>query len=90
MNHYFSRGHKIVPVNENLDNSICINVNEAYGLVLAGFGYALIPEHLVMEHPDLTFINWMESPCSDFGIYYKKHEKKNVSSALMNFVTTAN
>lgn len=86
MKNYFSRGHKIVPVNENLDNTICINTNEAYGLTLSGFGYSLIPEHLIMNHPDLEFIKWTDSPSADFGIYYKKSEKNNKYSSLMEYI----
>lgn len=86
LKNYFSRGHHIVPVNDNQDNCICINTNEAYGLVLSGLGYAFIPEHLIMEHPELVFLKWTESPHSGFGIYYRKEANDNKSSALTHFL----
>ena len=89
MKNYFSRGHHIVPVNDNLDNCICINTSEAYALVLSGFGYSLIPEHLIMKHPDLIFLNWKESPHSAFGVYYRKESAADKSSALVRFLDIA-
>lgn len=79
LKHFFSRGHYLLPVNENLDNIICANVNEAYGMVLAGLGYALVPEYLIIDHPDILFCDWAESPRADFGIYHKKIENKHSS-----------
>ena len=38
----FSRRRYIVPVNEDIDNAICSNASETYGLLLANFGYAFI------------------------------------------------
>lgn len=87
LKNYFSRGHRIVPVNDTLDNVICSNVNEAYGLVLAGIGFALIPEHLIISHPDLLFIDWTESPQSSFGIYHRKVE--NRESPLYYYIQNA-
>lgn len=86
MRSYFSRGHKIVPVNDSLNNTICINANEAYGLVLSGLGYSLIPEHLIMPHSGLIFIDWVDSPHSQFGIYSRKHIHKNSNSVIMQFI----
>ena len=76
LKNFFSRGHYIVPVNDTLDNIICANVNEAYGMVLAGVGFALVPEHLIIDHPDLVFLDWKESPHASFGIYHRKVESK--------------
>ena len=52
---FFSRGVRILPVNTALDNLILANANEAYSMVLAGFGYAMLPGHLLLSHPDLAF-----------------------------------
>lgn len=52
---FFSRGVRILPVNTALDNLILANANEAYSMVLAGFGYAMLPGHLLLPHPDLAF-----------------------------------
>lgn len=69
---FFSRGERIIPVNNALDNLILANANEAYSMVLAGFGYAMLPGHLLMPHPDLVFFPWPESPSCPFGIYYRQ------------------
>ena len=86
MKNYFSRAHRILPVNDDLDNSICTNINEAYALVLSGFGYSFVPEHLVMEHPELVFLKWKESPHSAFGLYYRKDAVGEKTSALRKFI----
>ena len=49
----FSRRRYIVPVNEDIDNAICSNACETYGLLLANFGYALLPGYEILENPDL-------------------------------------
>ena len=87
LKNFFSRGHRIVPVNDTLDNVICSNINEAYGIVLAGIGFALIPDHLIMDHPDLLFLDWKESPHASFGIYHRKIENKE--SPLHLFLKSA-
>ena len=89
MKDYFSRGHRIIPVNDNLDNCICVNTSESYSLVLSGFGYSLVPEHLIIEHPDLLFLKWAESPHAPFGIYYRKDASYDKSSALVRFTNIA-
>lgn len=53
LKHTFSRGHHIIPVNDELDNMLCTTISEAYNLVLAGAGFALIPEHLALPHKEL-------------------------------------
>ena len=87
LKNFFSRGHYIVPVNDTLDNIICANVNEAYGMVLAGLGFSLVPEHLIIDHPGLVFLDWKESPHASFGIYHRKLEDKK--SPLYFFVKSA-
>ena len=67
---YFSRGRTLLPVNNKLNNIICENVNEAYGLVKAGFGFALVPEFQVVEDEGILTLPWLETPRNDFGIYY--------------------
>ncbi|MDD6513226.1 LysR family transcriptional regulator [Sharpea azabuensis] len=69
---FFSRGHHIVPVNDELDNIICTSASEAYCMAYANLGYTLIPDHLVIENEELMTLTWKESPHADFGIYYRK------------------
>lgn len=89
LKNFFSRGHHIVPVNENVDNAICSNAGEAYALLLAGFGYAYLPAHEIIEHKDLLCFSWTESPHAPFGIYAKSLILKDRSSAEYAFLQNA-
>ncbi|MCR5089189.1 MAG: LysR family transcriptional regulator [Oscillospiraceae bacterium] len=73
---YFSRGRSLLPVNDQVDNIICSNINEAYALILSGIGYAMLPEYLNVDHPDVLYLRWTESAQAPFGIYYRKPEDK--------------
>lgn len=86
MRNYFSRGAYIVQVNENLDNVLCSNVSEAYGLVLAGLGFAFVPGHLVMPHPDICILPWAESSSAPFGVYYRSQDLKDRDSLTHAFL----
>ena len=81
-------GKQNCPVNNVLDNLLVANANEAYSMVLAGFGYALIPGHLLMPHPDLSFYRWKGSPTCPFGIYFRKDAVRD-SAVISSFLKTA-
>lgn len=81
---YFSRGRQLLPVNDDVDNIFCSNINEAYALILSGIGYSMIPEYLNVGHPEVLYLKWIESGHAPFGIYYRKPESK--SSPLARFV----
>ena len=87
MKRYYSRGHRILPVNDEADNIICSNTNEAYALVLSGIGYSMIPEYLRVDHPDALFLEWTESQHAPFGVYYRKAKDK--ASPLSRFIQIA-
>jgi len=89
LKHVFSRGHHIVPVNDELDNIICATTSEAYNLALAGAGFALIPEHLILPHKELVFLPWEESPHAPMGIYYRQQAAIDKNSAIYKFICTA-
>ncbi len=86
LKHIFSRGHRIVPVNDELDNIICATTSEAYNLALAGAGFSLIPEHLALPHKELVFLQWNESPHAPMGIYYRRQASLDTNSAISNFI----
>lgn len=86
LKNYFSLGRKIIPVNDKIDNIMCNNANEAYGLTLSGLGYVFIPEHQIMPHKDLVFFKWEESPHSPFGIYSRMDSYKNKTSEIHKFI----
>ena len=89
LKHVFSRGHHIVPVNDELDNIICANTSEAYNLVLAGAGFALIPRHLTLPHKELAFLTWKESPHAPMGIYYRQQATYDKNSVIYQFICQA-
>lgn len=89
LKHAFSRGHRILPVNEDLDNLVCTNASETYAAVLAGLGFALLPEHLRISHPDLHFFTWQESPHTPLGIYCAKEVMKDKYSPVCCLIQEA-
>ena len=89
LKNHFSRGRTIVPVNDNLPNAICSDTNEAYSLLEAGFGYAFIPEHEIVNTPGLKVFKWNDSPHALLGIYRRKETVKDKETALQCFVKTA-
>ncbi len=74
---FYSRGYRILPVNDELDNIICSCSHEAQALASAGFGYTMVPEHHFTENEELISLNWKESPVSAFGIYYPLNLDQN-------------
>jgi DNA-binding transcriptional LysR family regulator len=61
LKHVFSRGHHIVPVNDELDNIICANTSEAYNLVLAvsnrAAGVFSMNNTLIKKNTDYTTLD---------------------------------
>ena len=86
LKNFYSRGLRIIPVNEELDNIICRSANEAYALVEAGFGFAMLPDFLLKDSPNAIQVRWKESPHAPFGIYYRSHLNRN--SNLRLFINT--
>lgn len=89
LRNFFARGRHIVPVNDEAENAICSNANEAYALLLAGFGYAYLPEHEITPHPELVAFRWQESPHAPFGIYSRASALKDSSSPEYAFIQNA-
>ena len=89
LKHTFSRGHQIIPVNDELDNILCATISEAYSLVLAGAGFALVPEHLSLPHKELAFFPWNESPRAPMGIYCRKEIIHDKNSVICKFISEA-
>ena len=87
VNNHMSR-HSILPVNDHVVNYSCSNNTEAYGLILAGFGFCMVPGHLVMPHPELSFLRWKTSPQTPMGIYYRKGILKD-NPVLLDYIKEA-
>ncbi|MDO4620811.1 MAG: LysR family transcriptional regulator [Lachnospiraceae bacterium] len=84
---YYSRGYRILPVNDQLDNIVCSSANEAISLARAGLGYTMVPEHMLTPDPDLVIFRWKETKYAPFGIYFRKETSK--SSVTYEFVKKA-
>ena len=89
LKHAFSRGHHIIPVNDELDNIFCATISEAYNLTLAGAGFALIPAHLALPNKELAFLPWNESPHAPMGIYCRKEAQSDNNSVICKFINEA-
>ena len=86
LRHAFSRGHHIIPVNDELDNIMCATISEAYNLALAGAGFALIPGHLALPHKELAYLEWTESPVAPMGLYCRKDALSEKQSVVCRFI----
>ncbi len=85
LKNFYSRGYRILPVNDELDNIICCSTHEALGLASAGLGYTMIPEHHFIDYDELLKLNWKESPHAAFGIYYHNNlDKQSVTRQFVN------
>ncbi len=81
---FYSRGHRIIPVNDELDNIIYNSTHETLGLASVGLGYTMIPEHHFIDYDELLILNWKESPHASFGIYYYNNlDKKSTTSQFV-------
>jgi DNA-binding transcriptional LysR family regulator len=85
----FSRGHKIIPVNDTLQNIIVTNSAEAYALVLAGAGYCLLPGYMLVPEKELKFLDWEESPRAPLGIYSDVQAYKDTKTSVRQFINHA-
>ncbi len=88
MHNQFMARHSLLPINDKIVNYSCKNNSEAYGLVLAGFGFCMVPTYLLMPHPDLAFLEWKQSPRTPMGIYYRKGSPKD-NPILLDYLKAA-
>ncbi|WP_432647289.1 LysR family transcriptional regulator [Mitsuokella sp.] len=89
LKHVFSRGHRILPVNEEQDNIICANASEACALALCGSGYVLLPDYLLPAHKELAVFSWPESPVTQLGIYSLKTSLADKKSPIYQVIREA-
>lgn len=89
LKHVFSRGHRILPVNEEQDNIICANASEACALALCGSGYVLLPDYLLPSHKELAVFSWPESPVTQLGIYSLKTSLADKKSPIYQVIRKA-
>ncbi len=85
----FSKGSRILPVNDKLENIICSFASEVYVLVKAGFGFAFVPEYLAVPDKEIVFYPFEETRRAPFGIYCRKESLAQKESATAAFVKKA-
>ncbi|MCR5699315.1 MAG: LysR family transcriptional regulator [Treponemataceae bacterium] len=85
----FSKGSRVLPVNEKLDNIICSFASEVYALVKDGFGFAFVPEYLAIPDSELVFYQFKDTKRAPFGIYYRKESLESKDSAVSQFLLEA-
>ena len=85
----FSKGSRVLPVNEKLNNIICSFASEVYALVKSGFGFAFLPEYLALPDNELIFYPFKETKRAPFGIYYRKESLEAKDSAVSQFLKAA-
>ncbi len=87
LKNFYSRGAKILPVNDALDNIVCETVAEAYALVAANLGYAMVPKFLLNKDDKVIALPFLESAHAPFGMYYQKNRLEHpVLRAFLNCV----
>ena len=89
LKHVFSRGHRILPVNEEQDNLICANASEATALALCGVGYVLLPDYLLPANKELAVFPWPGSPVTQLGIYTLKTSLADRKSPVCQIIREA-
>lgn len=87
LDHSFARGRTLFPVNDDLQNIFVSSGEEALLLVRAGAGFTLLPFYETMGAKDLVVMPWVESPHTQFGIYYRKAEES--TDGIRQFLSAA-
>ncbi len=75
-----------IPIGEGQKLTVCTSASEAYALVRSGFGYCLLPEHVVVPEADLDFLEW---PIASAGIYGVILPEGRYSKLIADFIRLA-
>ncbi|MDO4538146.1 MAG: LysR family transcriptional regulator [Coriobacteriales bacterium] len=67
-----------VPMTASELTTYCSTSSEAYGLVDAGFGYALVPSLYTMPDPYHRVLTWKGKTSAAYGVCYRKDERQGV------------
>lgn len=81
--YYYGENRDAIPRGADQKITLCGNAAEAYALVMAGFGYCLLPEHLAAPHPGLRFLKWDRTSRMVHGVFYSE---KSESPLLKRFL----
>ena len=64
-----------IPRTDEADTITCSTTTEAFCLVDAGFGFALVPEVETMPDPNQKALAWCGSPVATFGAYVRNAKR---------------
>ncbi len=64
-----------LPKTDEANSITCSTTTEAFCLVDAGFGYALVPSVETMPDPNQKVLAWRDSPQATFGVYVRNAKR---------------
>lgn len=76
-----------IPTPTDAQVTQCANSSEAYSLVDAGFGYALVPSLYTMPDPFHKILRWRGSPTARYGLYHRNGTRGGLASEFVRHAT---
>ncbi len=73
-----------IPTPSDVQVTQCATSSEAYALVDAGFGYALVPSLYTMPDPFHRILRWKGSPSVRYGFYHRIGSRYDLMSDFAN------
>ena len=73
-----------IPTPSGAQVTQCATSSEAYALVDAGFGYALVPSLYTMPDPYHRILRWKGSPNVRYGFYHRADARDDLTSGFAN------
>lgn len=81
------RAQASIPTTTEAHVTKCATSSEAYSLVDAGFGYALVPSLYTMPDPFHKILRWKESPTARYGLYHRTGGHDGLVPQFMSIAT---
>lgn len=83
--HHSGKKEQGIPIGDNQKITVCSNASEAYALVLAGYGYCVLPQFTVIENPSLALLDWKHDSSASHGIVYSKNNKRELLTDFIKY-----
>lgn len=81
------RAQTSIPTPTDAQVTQCATSSEAYSLVDAGFGYALVPSLYTMPDPFHKILRWKGSPTASYGLYHRTGARDGLVSQFVDVAT---
>ena len=81
------RAQASIPTPTDAQVTQCATSSEAYSLVDAGFGYALVPSLYTMPDPFHKILRWKGSPTVRYGLYHRTRARDGLVPQFVNIAT---